>query len=351
MGSFAKSLLALGGILIHTSMVTASESNTTLNKRSRNDTPCDVYLTQGENSCAGIAKAHSITTADIEKYNSKTYAWNGCDKLRQGDFIYISSRASPMPEALPNAVCGPQVPGTAPPTDPEGWSNLGSLNPCPAGQYCKQGQCQPGANSCGAAVGPAVASTTSTTAAGTTTKTLSTSYTTKRVTVDTSKDSTTKSTTTKRTTTTTTTKDKTATTKSKITTSKWPEKTGGLFSIAIYSSRECSGDYYVVEGPILGTNGKCLGIHSGISSISTGTNTWCKWYFDGGFNSTDCDSGDKLEIGSIHITSGSCNIYNTEDCQSNGKLGGYDSGIYTECHAVDDLAPKTLGGLKCSHNL
>lgn len=25
-----------------------------------------------------------------------------------------------MPAALPNAVCGPQVPGTARPTDPEG---------------------------------------------------------------------------------------------------------------------------------------------------------------------------------------------------------------------------------------
>ncbi|KAJ5379406.1 hypothetical protein N7509_012525 [Penicillium cosmopolitanum] len=165
-------------------------------------------------------------------------------------------------------------------------------------------------------------STTSTTAAATTTKSVSTSYTTIRITADTSKESTT----------TTTTKAKTTTTKSKTTTSKGPEKTGGLFSIAIYSSRECSGDY-------------------GLSSISTGENTWCKWYFDGGFNSTDCDSGDKLEIGSIYITSGSCNIYDTEDCQSNGKLGGYDSGIYTKCHAVDNDAPKTLGGLKCSHKL
>jgi hypothetical protein len=115
-------------------MVTASESNTTPFKRSRNDTPCDVYLIQGQDSCASIAKAHSITTADIEKYNSKTYSWNSCDKLRQGDFICISSGEPPMPAALPNAVCGPQVPGTSRQTDPEGWANLGSLNPCPAGQ-------------------------------------------------------------------------------------------------------------------------------------------------------------------------------------------------------------------------
>lgn len=92
---------------------------------------CASYTIQGYDTCASIAKAHGITEADIEAFNTNTWAWLGCNRLYQGDFICVGAGDPPMPMALPNAVCGPQIPGT---TRPNIWADLGSMNPCPAGQ-------------------------------------------------------------------------------------------------------------------------------------------------------------------------------------------------------------------------
>jgi hypothetical protein len=92
---------------------------------------CAIYIIQGYDTCALIAQAHSITEADIEAFNVDTWAWLGCNQLYQGDFICLSAGNPPMPMALPNAVCGPQVPGT---TRPANWADLASMNPCPASQ-------------------------------------------------------------------------------------------------------------------------------------------------------------------------------------------------------------------------
>lgn len=108
----------------------------TLVSRAENKTPsigkdglCASYVIQGGDTCASIAQQFGITTADIEKFNSKTYryAWSGCDKIKQGNFICISSGEPPMPFAFAGAQCGPQVPGTVRPSD---MSDLDSLNPC-----------------------------------------------------------------------------------------------------------------------------------------------------------------------------------------------------------------------------
>lgn len=92
---------------------------------------CASYIIQGYDTCALIARAHSITEADIEAFNTNTWAWLGCNQLYQDDFICLSTGKPPMPMALPNAVCGPQVPGT---TRPANWADLASMNPCPASQ-------------------------------------------------------------------------------------------------------------------------------------------------------------------------------------------------------------------------
>jgi hypothetical protein len=93
------------------------------------DGVCATYVVQSGDTCKSISKANRITVADIKKYNMKTFDWDGCDGENEGKFICLSSGEPPMPVALPQAVCGPQVPGTARPSD---WSDLASLNPCPS---------------------------------------------------------------------------------------------------------------------------------------------------------------------------------------------------------------------------
>ncbi|QQK41599.1 Peptidoglycan-binding Lysin subgroup [Penicillium digitatum] len=88
---------------------------------------CYKDVVQAAETCSVIAQAHSITTADIETYNTRGWAWIGCGQIPQGDFICLSTGEPPMPVTLPNAVCSHQVPGTP---RPNIWSELGSLNPC-----------------------------------------------------------------------------------------------------------------------------------------------------------------------------------------------------------------------------
>lgn len=120
MGFFQSHLVALWGLLLVTS--------TTATLPPDGHGICDTYIIQGGDTCASIASAHGITVADIEKYNANTYAWYGCGGIwYQGNFICLGPGDPPMPVALPQATCGPQVPGT---TRPNSWSELSGLNPC-----------------------------------------------------------------------------------------------------------------------------------------------------------------------------------------------------------------------------
>ncbi|CRL19484.1 Chitin-binding, type 1 [Penicillium camemberti] len=114
-----------------------------LNKRSPlapgGDGICYTYIIQEHDTCARLAERYQITTSNIETWNVGSWGWPGCARLKQGDFVCLSSGALPMPVALPNAVCGPQVPGTQRPAK---YGDLASLNPCPSNQCCaKSGQC------------------------------------------------------------------------------------------------------------------------------------------------------------------------------------------------------------------
>ncbi|KAJ5301928.1 Peptidoglycan-binding Lysin subgroup [Penicillium antarcticum] len=100
---------------------------------------CHIYTVQARDNYAVLATQYGITTTNIETWNTGVWGWTGCDGLKQGSFICLSSGNPPMPAAVPQAVCGPQVPCTARPIS---MSDLGSLNPCPSGECCsKLGKC------------------------------------------------------------------------------------------------------------------------------------------------------------------------------------------------------------------
>ncbi|KAI1131231.1 class V chitinase Chi100 [Nemania abortiva] len=100
---------------------------------------CYVYLVRQDDSCSSIGAAHSITNDQIMEFNKDTWGWNGCGKLFADYNICLSSGYPPMPAIVPNAVCGPQVNGTA--KAPPG-TDLSTLNQCPLNACCDIfGQC------------------------------------------------------------------------------------------------------------------------------------------------------------------------------------------------------------------
>ncbi|KAF7516416.1 hypothetical protein PCG10_002177 [Penicillium crustosum] len=115
---------------------------------------CYAYTIRDSDTCAKIAEGYKITEAKIETWNTHTTAWYGCNKLQIGGQMCLSEGQPPMPVAISDAICGPQVPGTA---RPKLWTEIASLNPCPAGQCCStKGKCGTGADFCGSSAPAAV---------------------------------------------------------------------------------------------------------------------------------------------------------------------------------------------------
>ncbi|KAL7803586.1 glycoside hydrolase family 18, chitinase [Trichoderma aethiopicum] len=107
---------------------------------------CYSYLVKDGDSCASIGAAYDLTTAEIESFNKNTWGWNGCAKLFADYNICLSTGYPPMPAPVANAVCGPQVNGTAPP--PPG-VDFALLNQCPLNACCNiWGQCGTTADFC-----------------------------------------------------------------------------------------------------------------------------------------------------------------------------------------------------------
>ncbi|EKV19055.1 hypothetical protein PDIG_05520 [Penicillium digitatum PHI26] len=132
---------------------------------------CYVYTIRDCDTCAKIAKGYKITTADVETWNTNTTAWYGCNKPQQGGQVCLSKGEPPTPVAIGGAVCGPQVPGTARPVL---WTDIASLNPCPAGQCCStKGKCGTGADFCDSSAPAAIAPPVSATKVAPTSKTTS----------------------------------------------------------------------------------------------------------------------------------------------------------------------------------
>ncbi|KAJ7505174.1 glycoside hydrolase superfamily [Mycena galericulata] len=117
------------------------------------DGSCASYSVVSGDTCDAITLSNDITVADLETWNVNTWGWEGCDDLQLIN-ICLSTGTPPMPPPLANAVCGPQVPGTA---NPGAGANLSTLNPCQCGttsDFCTPsstgapGTAAPGTNGC-----------------------------------------------------------------------------------------------------------------------------------------------------------------------------------------------------------
>ncbi|KAJ5935680.1 hypothetical protein N7466_005227 [Penicillium verhagenii] len=284
---------------------------------------CYTYTVEPHDTCTSIALAYAITEAEVEKYNSDTWGWTGCDNIYQGDFICLSSGDPPMPVALPAATCGPQVPGTARPKD---YSELSSLNPCLTGKCCIMGGvCSTSCSSSNCISGcdkdadqttaskadatTAVKSSTTAEHASSSTSTTSTKSTTKS-TATTEHTSSTKTTSITSSIKSTTTTEKKSSTK---TTTAVPAATGtGLWTLAAYTGTQCDGEYFVLTGNSL-ADSRCLSLHEGLS-FETTDGVSCGYYYDGGNNYTDCENSPKeVWVYSWSLTGGTCVAY-TDGC-------------------------------------
>ncbi|KAJ5090491.1 hypothetical protein N7532_009175 [Penicillium argentinense] len=117
----------LCGLLLHTASGSQKEPDLRNVFQEPDDPLCTSHLVLPGDRCANLAEQYHVTVADIESYNKGTFGWNGWDKIFVGTFICLSAGSPPMPVALPQAICGPQVPGTARPSN---MSDLVDLNPC-----------------------------------------------------------------------------------------------------------------------------------------------------------------------------------------------------------------------------
>ncbi|KAJ3573081.1 hypothetical protein NPX13_g4829 [Xylaria arbuscula] len=103
------------------------------------DGNCATYTTQKDDSCSAIAAARGLTAKDVEDFNKKTWGWNGCESLLVDYKMCVSEGNPPLPQSVPNAVCGPTVEGTE---QPKPGTDLATLNPCPLNVCCNiWGQC------------------------------------------------------------------------------------------------------------------------------------------------------------------------------------------------------------------
>lgn len=102
---------------------------------------CYTHWVQSGDLCSYLAAACDLTGDLIEEYNTDTWGWYGCGDLQLNQGICLSEGTSPLPAAVANAVCGPQVPGTdfSGTSDANDWA---LLNPCPLNACCDAwGQC------------------------------------------------------------------------------------------------------------------------------------------------------------------------------------------------------------------
>ncbi|KFY45487.1 hypothetical protein V494_00922 [Pseudogymnoascus sp. VKM F-4513 (FW-928)] len=106
------------------------------------DGSCASYQIQHNDFCSKIAVANGLTVKELEDLNKETWGFNGCDYGFWADnWICLSEGTPRFPEPIPNAVCGPQKPGS---TKPSGSTSRdwAKLNPCPLNACCNiWGQC------------------------------------------------------------------------------------------------------------------------------------------------------------------------------------------------------------------
>ncbi|CAG8893424.1 unnamed protein product [Penicillium egyptiacum] len=103
------------------------------------DGSCYSYKVKDDDNCDNLAAEYSLTKQDIEDFNKNTWGWNGCVLIYSKTVMCLSKGTAPFPAEIQNAQCGPQKPGSKPPTD---GSDISDLNPCPLNACCNiWGQC------------------------------------------------------------------------------------------------------------------------------------------------------------------------------------------------------------------
>ncbi|KAI4685538.1 uncharacterized protein J4E84_006266 [Alternaria hordeiaustralica] len=103
------------------------------------DGSCHAYQVKTNDNCDNLAAEYSLTRQDLEDFNKKTWGWNGCKLLFIDTIMCLSTGTPPFPAPIANAVCGPQKPGSKPPTTS---TKIADLNPCPLNACCNiWGQC------------------------------------------------------------------------------------------------------------------------------------------------------------------------------------------------------------------
>ncbi|KAF2667536.1 glycoside hydrolase [Microthyrium microscopicum] len=121
------------------SVCCSSGSLPDIRPRQHADGSCASYAIKSGEYCSLIAGANGISVQDIENFNRNTWGWSGCEAVFPDVKICLSPGDPPMPNPIPNAVCGPQKPGT--PSVPRG-GKLADMNPCPIKSCCNiWGQC------------------------------------------------------------------------------------------------------------------------------------------------------------------------------------------------------------------
>ncbi|RHZ56572.1 uncharacterized protein CDV56_100433 [Aspergillus thermomutatus] len=103
------------------------------------DGSCYTYQVKEDDNCDNLAAEYSLTRDALEDFNKNTWGWNGCQLLYKDTIMCLSKGTPPFPAPIANAVCGPQKPGSQPPTD---GSDIAEMNPCPLNACCNiWGQC------------------------------------------------------------------------------------------------------------------------------------------------------------------------------------------------------------------
>ncbi|KAJ6076476.1 hypothetical protein N7499_008457 [Penicillium canescens] len=288
---------------------------------------CQTYTLQAGETCAALATRYGITAANIETWNTGAWGWTGCNTVKQGDFICLSPGNHPMPVALPNAICGPQVPGTA---RPARLSDLASLNPCASSQCVSANislsrtsidyiisKCGTMTEFCG------IGCLSNCKQADSLAKKRTSSETTTKPTSTASKTSTkTTSTTTKATSNTTTiiaesssiTKKKAAKTTSEAPIPRW--------QITIYKDKGCESEEYLsVQGHHTRANTRCINLSDNLKTDINDYETSCRKWTDGGLNWGSCKGQTISKPKSYFITAGQCTIYGDQNCVTESYQG------------------------------
>ncbi|KAK4243034.1 hypothetical protein C7999DRAFT_36648 [Corynascus novoguineensis] len=94
------------------------------------DGSCHSYRVLADVNCYNIGAEYGLTVEELEEFNKNTWGWNGCSLLWLHAIMCLSEGTPPFPAEISNAVCGPQVPGSVPPTDGPNIADLVLVNAC-----------------------------------------------------------------------------------------------------------------------------------------------------------------------------------------------------------------------------